>query len=44
MFFLDNAPVHIVDDDEATNLMNIELRYFLPNLTLGLQPLDTGII
>ncbi len=32
MFFLDNAPVHIVD--EATNLMNVELCYFLPNLTL----------
>ncbi len=42
MFFLDNTPVHIVD--EATNLMNVELRYFPPNLTLVLQPLDAGII
>ncbi len=42
MFFLDNAPVHIVD--EVTNLMNIELRYFPPNLTSVLQPLDIGII
>jgi hypothetical protein len=31
VFFLDNAPVHIVD--EATNLMNVELHYFSPNLT-----------
>jgi hypothetical protein len=30
VFFLDNALVHIVD--EATNLMNVELQYFLPNL------------
>jgi len=34
MFFLDNTLVHIVD--EATNLTNVELRYFLPNLTLVL--------
>ncbi len=32
VFFLDNAPMHIVD--EATNLTNVELRYFPPNLTL----------
>jgi len=32
VLFLDNAPVHIVD--EATNLTNVELQYFLPNLTL----------
>jgi len=31
VFFLDNAPTHIVD--EAINLTNVELRYFLPNLT-----------
>jgi hypothetical protein len=31
VFFLDNAPMHFVD--EATNLMNVELRYFPPNLT-----------
>jgi hypothetical protein len=31
VFFLDNAPMHIVD--EATNLTNVELCYFLPNLT-----------
>jgi hypothetical protein len=34
VFFLDNAPMHIVD--EATNLTNVELRYFSPNLTLVL--------
>jgi hypothetical protein len=34
VFFLDNAPVHIVD--EATNLTNVELCYFPPNLTLVL--------
>jgi hypothetical protein len=42
VFFLDNAPVHIVD--EATDLMNVELCYFPPNLTSVLQLLDTGII
>ncbi len=42
VLFLDNAPVHIVD--EATNLTNVELHYFSPNLTLVLQPLDAGII
>jgi hypothetical protein len=26
VFFMDNVPVHIVD--EATNLMNVELHYF----------------
>jgi hypothetical protein len=34
VLFLDNAPVHIVD--EATNLTNVELHYFSPNLTLVL--------
>ncbi len=42
VFFLDNVPVHIVD--EATNLTNVELRYFSPNLTSVLQPFDAGII
>ncbi|KAL2630271.1 hypothetical protein R1flu_014957 [Riccia fluitans] len=42
LIFLDNAPVHIVD--EATNLANIELRFFPPNLSSVLQPLDGGII
>jgi hypothetical protein len=42
VFFLDNALVHIVD--EATNMTNVELRYFLPNLTSVLQPIDAGII
>jgi hypothetical protein len=42
VFFLDNAPMHIVD--EATNLTNVELRYFPPNLTSILQPLDACII
>jgi len=42
VFFLDNALVHIVD--EATNLTNVELCYFPPNLTSVLQPLNVGII
>ncbi len=42
VLFLDNAPVHIVD--EATNLTNVKLHYFPPNLTLDLQPLNAGII
>jgi hypothetical protein len=42
VFFLDNVLVHIVD--EATNLTNVELRYFPPNLTSILQPLNVGII
>jgi hypothetical protein len=42
VFFLDNTPVHIVD--EAANLANVELRYFLPNLTSVFQPFDASII
>jgi hypothetical protein len=42
VLFLDNAPVHIVD--EASNFTNVELRYFSPNLTSVLQPLNVGII
>jgi len=42
VLFLDNTLVHIVD--EATNLTNVELRYFSPNLTSILQPLDACII
>ena len=42
LLFLDNAPVHIVD--EATKLTNVELSYFPPNMTSVLQPLDAGII
>jgi hypothetical protein len=42
VFFLDNALVHIVN--EATNLTNVELHYFSPNLTSVLQPFDVGII
>jgi hypothetical protein len=34
--------MHIVD--EATILTSVELRYFSPNLTSVLQPLDAGII
>jgi hypothetical protein len=40
VLFLDNTLVHIVD--EATNFTNVELRYFSPNLTSILQPLDVG--
>ena len=42
LLFLDNAPVHIVD--ETTKLTNVELCYFPPNLMSVLQPLDAGII
>lgn len=44
LLFLDNAPVHIVD--EATNdlLTHVKLQFFPPNLTSVLQPLDAGII
>jgi hypothetical protein len=42
VLFLDNTPLHIID--EATNLTNVELRYFPPNLTSVLQPFDVGII
>jgi hypothetical protein len=42
VFFLDNVLVHIVN--EATNFMNVELRYFPPNLTSILQPHDILII
>ncbi len=42
VLFLDNTLVHIVD--EAINLTNVELRYFPPNLTSILQPLDVRII
>jgi hypothetical protein len=42
VLFLDNAQAHIVD--EATNLTNVELRYFPPSLTSILQPFDTCII
>ena len=42
LLFVDNAPVHIVD--EKTVLTNLEVRFFPPNLTSVLQPLDAGII
>jgi len=42
VLFLDNAPMHIVN--EATNLANVELHYFSPNLTSVLQPFDVCII
>jgi len=42
VLFLDNAPMHIVD--EAINLTNVELHYFLPNLTSVFKPLNVGII
>lgn len=42
LLFVDNAPVHIID--EKTVLTNVEVRFFPPNLTSVLQPLDAGII
>lgn len=40
LLFLDNAPVHPPDVD----LKNITLKFFPPNTTSKIQPLDQGII
>jgi len=42
LLFLDNAPVHLIDPENK--LTNIKLKFFPPNLTSVLQPLDAGII
>eukprot|EP00058_Branchiostoma_floridae_P002180 XP_002587668.1 hypothetical protein BRAFLDRAFT_126732 [Branchiostoma floridae] len=39
LLFMDNAPSH-----PAVTLRNIELKYFPPNTTSRLQPMDQGII
>ena len=44
LLFLDNAPVHIVDDNTESFLTHVKLIFFPPNLTSVLQPLDGGII
>ena len=40
LMFLDNAPVHPPD----VQLENIKLKFFPPNTTAKIQPLDQGII
>lgn len=40
LLFLDNAPVHPVD----VELEHIKLKFFPPNTTSKIQPLDQGII
>ena len=44
LLFIDNAPVHILDDETAATLTHVKLQFFPPNLTSVLQPLDGGII
>jgi len=42
LLFLDNAPVHIVDEEtRSSRLTHVKIQFFPPNL---LQPLDAGII
>ena len=42
LLFIDNAPVHIID--AASILTHVEVKYFPPNLTAEVQPLDAGVI
>ena len=44
LLFLDNAPVHIVDEETSSRLTHVKIQSFPPNLTSLLQPLDAGII
>jgi len=44
LLFVDNAPVHIVDNQTKAKLGNVDVTYFPPNLTSLVQPLDAGII
>jgi hypothetical protein len=39
LIFLDNAPCHL-----EMELSNVKLVFFPPNMTVGTQPLDSGII
>ena len=42
LLLVDNAPVHIVDED--VNLTNVTVHFLPPNTTSHLQPCDAGII
>ena len=42
IMLLDNASSHIVDDN--TDLSNVKLHFFPPNITAHLQSCDAGII
>ena len=42
--FLDNAPVHIVDEETSLRLTYVKVQFFPSNFTSLLQPLDAGII
>ncbi len=42
LLLIDNAPVHIVDED--VNLTNVTIHFLPPNTTSHLQPCDAGII
>lgn len=42
LLFVDNCPAH--PKNVEANLKNIKLKYFPPNLTSVLQPMDQGII
>jgi hypothetical protein len=44
ILFIDNAPVHIIDEDTNSRLSHVKVLFFPPNLTCLLQPLDAGII
>ena len=42
LLLVDNAPVHIVNED--VNLTNVTIHFLPPNTTSHLQPCDAGII
>ncbi len=42
-YYINNTPTH-EKEDEISSFSNIELYYLPPNITVHLQPLDTGII
>lgn len=42
LLLIDNAPTHALY--ETTYLINITIKYLLPNTTAHIQPCDQGII
>ena len=44
LLFLDNAPMHIVDEEKSLRLTHVNIPFFPPKFTSLLQPLDAGII